>query len=395
MTKQYIPGWAVLFGTASHRCLAWDTDYRYLGARNGLLRAMGICNASTWHPWLASTDTSTNEWALRTWDDPVITSWNVGYFTRIFVYSCSVLIILIISRGALYLQFFHIPKAAGTSLTKVLVASAIQHGLDVCNGHGNAEHECLDATIRSSTTSAASEARPNLFVHGHQYQGLSDAARSPREVKTGLSRQAFVTILRHPIARVVSLYDYIRWSKHHHAHAAVINMTLLAFLESPYHGGEASNEMVRMFCGPRHGPKAERCSNDGPFAVAEARRHLLLNFAAVGLQECYPESTKVLESVIPWADKLPVASANRAADNKDLGFTKNNNSYEEPQLTQAELAAVAALNTWDLELFEFGVRLFRARLVGLTRAAHGHSTQNSARSGRLKRKFPNAGGASP
>ena len=66
---------------------------------------------------------------------------------------------------------------------------------------------------------------------------------------------------------------------------------MIEFVEAPDLSStvrsETTNEMTRMLCGARQGPEATRCSKDGRWAVAQAKSHLLEDFAVVGLQVLY------------------------------------------------------------------------------------------------------------
>lgn len=108
----------------------------------------------------------------------------------------------------------------------------------------------------------------------------------------GLTFRSF-TFLRHPVARVVSLYDYyIRCNKNHPRYNQTRKMSLVEFVGS---NAEAPNEMTRMLCG-----SACSATTTAAAAVAVAKQHLLDEFVFVGLQECFPESEAILASKLPW-----------------------------------------------------------------------------------------------
>lgn len=227
-------------------------------------------------------------------------------------------------------NFFHIPKCAGSSLIFALEDSATKAGLEVCNGKSNARSLC-----RNSNAS---------LVHGHQFFGLGNDAR-----KRGLIFRSF-TFLRHPVPRVQSLYNYIRESKPHPKHAETLNMSIIEFVQS---NQEASNEMTRMLCG-----LACSSTTNAKDALALSKQHLLEEFAFVGLQECFHESNTILSSLLPWVPH-------------GLAQIFTNAGRERSDLTYAEKQTIIHHNTWDLELYQFGVEMFRASYLA-------HTTSRSA-----------------
>ena len=142
------------------------SEFKFRGVEAEDVRSVGVCTAlKTSGKWWSSADTRVAEWSRKQLVE-------VGQWI-----------------------FFHIPKCAGSSLADALSETAAKAGLEVCNGKSNARSICKDSNA--------------AFVHGHQFFGLGDDAR-----ERGLAFRSF-TFLRHPVARVVSLYDYIRRKKNH------------------------------------------------------------------------------------------------------------------------------------------------------------------------------------
>ena len=226
-------------------------------------------------------------------------------------------------------RFFHLPKAAGSSLANILVSEATRGNITICDGKSTA-----DVTCRHSNAG---------FVHGHAFM----AATGPQA--------QFVTFLREPISRVQSLYHYMRTNKAHPWHVRVQEMSIVEFVESH---PEGTNEMARMLCGPRNGPDAQRCSQDQAYCVAKAKEHLLADFAVVGIQECFAESLAILSKTIPWV--------NRAAPVVRKNVTPKT-ATEIPALAYGDKAAIIKHNLCDIQLYYYGVELFRSSLYELNR----------------------------
>jgi len=372
--------------------LGQGVNFGFLGAQDGALRALGLCNVSASLPWLVSgadgpdmSLVNVREWAAQRYGSRTVPrpkrpaasgalalafSNGTGAQTKISGGTSSKF------QEVEQWNFFHIPKCAGTSLIAALERQAKAHGIGTCNGHSQAEEEC-------SKSDAG-------LIYGHQYYGLA----TQTQARNGWGSKYF-TILRHPLTRVPSLYHYIRRSKHHHLHSLVRNQTLLDFLrfQSPSDRGtgpgETTNEMTRMLCGPRSGLDAQRCSSDRAWAVAKAKEHLLGSFAVVGLQECFPESVALIARTLPWASDLAGGMASRQRLNTRTGTRARSLSRRPPQsaqterlavekkesavvpplisrvLSEVEMSAVLAQNEWDLEVFSFALHLFRAQLAML------------------------------
>ena len=284
-------------------------------ASPGALRSLGVCNSSQPTALLAAiaAEYDVAAWAAR--DTSTVKQWN----------------------------FFHIPKTAGTSLARTIMNSARNCGIDICEAtkKRDADVNCVGSN--------------HPLVRGHQYHGLVPHARA-----RGLGSSYF-TVLRHPVARVASLYHYIQRSKGHPNHAQIANMTLKDFAQGR---SEAWNEITRRLCGPKVGPLHDRCAADKDFAVGQAKRHLYDDFSVVGLQECYPESVALIASALPWvrnAGGLEVLHANdHVTDHKKA---VREPAADDGPLDEDTMNAILARNSWDLELFEFGLAFFRASLV--------------------------------
>jgi len=369
-------------------------------------------------------------------------------------------------------------KCAGSTTNALLLESARLCGLDAClvpsgtAADNSGDPASPDKPFKCNTSAAS-------LVLGHQHHGLA-----PRAAARGLPA-AYVTVLRHPLARVHSLLRYVARSPGHYLHAEVRALLRDAPAANPPHGGggggsggggggvngtgpsgspsggapgsggrtsavhtgsalaafvatqgaAASNSVCKRLCGPRYGALGERCGRDGAFCVARAKAHLMRDFAVVGLQECFPESVGILGAALPWVAAASAAAAaaggtagnardgvvaagsgsmavtelgasvaalfspgqvghkNRAAESAAAGEAngeaadagnlrvgdRRSGGAGEHLLSRDDAAAVLAANEWDLEVFRFAVKLFRAQLAQLARAhlkasLQGHSS---------------------
>jgi hypothetical protein len=134
-------------------------------------------------------------------------------------------------------------------------------------------------------------------------------------------------------------------------------MTLSTFVESI---GEASNGVTKRICGRQF-----NCIRHKEFAIAQAKTHLYHDFAVVGIAECFPETMGLIADVLPWC--------NDAGGLKEVH--KNHHSTGKAlSIHEAEL--ILSMNSWDTEVYEFGLRLYHGALrrnadLPMAKSTHG------------------------
>ncbi len=153
-----------------------------------------------------------------------------------------------------------------------------------------------------------------------------------------------ITVLREPIARLVSYYYYIRSSETHYLHDWVVNedVPIQAFFESKP-TMEIDNLHLRFLC-------STDCSNV-PIGgctrkmLDEAKDNLKNHFAVVGLQEYFPQSLELTARTMGWSN-ITNPEINRAPDK-----SKKTES-------EATIELIRSMNKLDIELYDFGKELF-------------------------------------
>ena len=171
--------------------------------------------------------------------------------------------------------FLHIPKTAGTSLNEILQRVYGRDGLVRIYSH---EDEHLREILRDVERADAISGHLSFGIH--EYFGIE--AR-------------YVTFLRHPVARVVSLF--LHQARHpdndlHHRIAG--GMTLMEILRSGEFP-EYNNHMVRIVTGLTSVEPL-----DDPSLVDAAESTLGAYFDFVGITEHFDESVRSMSDALGW-----------------------------------------------------------------------------------------------
>ena len=174
------------------------------------------------------------------------------------------------------LVFVHIPKTAGTTLHKV-----ISH-----------QYRPSEILIRHGAAGPLAEAippgNPPAVVMGHLSVGLHRYHPGVR----------YITCLREPVARLVSLYHHSHNDPSHYLHEAIRRDGLdLAACVASGLSGELSNGMTRMLAGVEdfHHAIVDRTT------LELAKRNIENHFDAVLLSERFDEGLLLLAEEMGWS----------------------------------------------------------------------------------------------
>ena len=221
--------------------------------------------------------------------------------------------------------FLHIGKTAGTTLEAVM------------KGRFQPPTMTLDSLDEWAAARELARLRPEVheklnFVSGHLLYG----------VHHNLSRPAlYFSLLRDPLARLVSAYRHVRDRPGHRLHDALVdsNMTFTDFVV----GGitlETDNWQVRVIAGDVSTPFG-RC--DG-LLLQKAKANIAENFSLVGLTEAFDESLVVLSRMYGWR-RLHYFPHNRAANFAPGGLSE--------QFPRGVTEAIAPHTEVEQELYDY------------------------------------------
>jgi hypothetical protein len=223
------------------------------------------------------------------------------------------------------LVFLHIPKAGGSTMCKILR----QH-------YSPDETVTLDipGVVRFKTLPVAERKRYRL-LQGHLYFGLHDFI--PRA-------STYITLLRHPVERVVSFYYYARSTSYHYLyHQLTTERIDFKTLLTRNLTTELRNLQTRMLAGDEW-RDPQRVATRATLEQAQA--NLRSHFRVVGLLEEFDASLLLLYRAFGWQLRR---------------YVKENANKEKPSdlLLDAETRkSLEEANSLDLELYEYASKLF-------------------------------------
>lgn len=178
------------------------------------------------------------------------------------------------------LVFLHLPKTAGSTLSTVLRWQYRHLG----------PQQVLRLTYRGGEEIDAlrPEQRAVLrVVMGHFPFGLHEHLPMPCR---------YVTIVRDPIRRVISMYRYILATPRHPLHELLTSssMSLRDYVTSDVHPDQVENALTRQLAGRQEG---DGIPSEGD---AETAIRNLRAFSAVGLTERFDESLIIFKRTFGW-----------------------------------------------------------------------------------------------
>lgn len=229
------------------------------------------------------------------------------------------------------LIFLHIPKAAGSTLHRII---ARQYASDsIYSIDGLRVHESI-AEFKQLPEAKRSEIK---VLKGHMRFGLHEYLPQP---------STYITILRDPVERIISHYYYVLRSPEHYLYEQVTsrNMSLKDYICSGI-TKELNNSQTRLLCTKAALETYEQGSKE---ILESAKKNLQEEFAVVGLAERFDETLILLKRKFKW--NLPF-------------YIKANTTKDRPlknDISQETLKIIEKYNELDVELFEFVNKKFQA-----------------------------------
>ncbi len=248
--------------------------------------------------------------------------------------------------------FLHIPKTAGESLAHFLV-----HEADLGN--------VLRLPTDEGLVPALLKSRGYGAIHGHAPYPVIEALRQP--VFT-------ITILRSPIERVISQFEYVRRSDHpqHAQQRGRFRERGIETVEDLVEAGHAANSQTMMLAAELEIGPLLSAFELGELDAAEAREALMRSsyghgdaaalerakkrldaFDFVGVTEGFDDSVRLLSRLIGLPGNPSAQRTNTAPESE--------RAARADRYDAATLEAIAEANRLDLELYDHARSLFEER----------------------------------
>lgn len=230
------------------------------------------------------------------------------------------------------LVFIHIPKTAGTTLRQVAEAHY---------GKGKILSVYGDAIPRAEQFVQGQNLNNIEMVRGHIAFGVHNVINEPC---------TYITILRHPLERLASLYLYIRKD---HGHFAYENVSQMSFRQFVFSGvtAETDNGQVRQLCGIEEFKQVPYAKHQTPFGFCGPNeRELALDnlksmFSVIGTQEMFDAFLVDMHETHGWTipKQTPRVNTTKSADLV-------------AQLGPKTVKDILTLNVHDLALWDWASR---------------------------------------
>jgi hypothetical protein len=232
------------------------------------------------------------------------------------------------------LIYLHVPKCGGTTINSVLRSN-----------FGESERFYVNPSNVSTSRQqlagrSESERRSLKLLHGHLSYGWHELL--PQDA-------TYFTMIRDPVARVVSHYNYVRFrTDHSHYLRETVQKEDMSIAEYVTSGicDEMNNGMVRLLAGVEdivqepYGESDLPYGTNDPALLDRALNNLEDHFAAVGLQEQFDES------LLLFRDRLGLQS---------ISYQRKNTGgrhYDKVRPDTEDLEAIRSYNQLDRKLYQ-------------------------------------------
>jgi hypothetical protein len=223
----------------------------------------------------------------------------------------------------MHVIFLHIPKAAGSTLLRILDRYYDKDSIfDIVGSR-------LKETTAEFTSLPAARRAEITLLRGHMPFGLHQYLSEPT---------TYITMFRNPTARVVSGYYFARNNRAHYMHEPIHSKNLdLERYVSTGITTETDNGQLRLLTGHIDDIEIGGCTRQ---LLDQAKNILRKYFMVVGSSERFDESLLLMKRKLGW-NRLPVYQK------------RNVGAPRPPELPKQVLDTIRKHNELDCELYEW------------------------------------------
>jgi hypothetical protein len=232
--------------------------------------------------------------------------------------------------------FLHIPKAGGSTVVDVIKRQYPKgSAYELVTRGGN-----LAQNTQRFIDLPQTDKEKIRILMGHMGFGLHQTFKQPT---------VYFTLMRQPVSRVVSTYEYAKEHPRHALHMAIHNknLSLRAFVEARL-TYQTENGMTKNIAGTTEFEEAT------PQLLATALNNLHTHFGAVGFTDQFDASLLLFKHALGWPNWPAYFHKNKTVHKKGV------HSYN-----KADLKAIEDINRFDMELYATARAAFDQAIANL------------------------------